>query len=114
VRAAWGLLLGIWPPRSSQVEPYITRRFLPAFAAGHPLLAFVCGVRGIIAWRDIKAVRGMMLWIEVISVSFHPHRAVVLVYHFRTAVDQRSFTLKGGSPVLSRPALVRHLQLCRV
>jgi amino acid transporter len=70
------------------------------------MLAFVCGVAGWIAWRDVKLSAELMLWIEIASVSLILIVLLVLMFHFGLHLDRDQLTLKGAHVFSLGPALV--------
>jgi amino acid transporter len=69
-------------------------------------LTVVCGVAGLIAYRDVKLSAELMLWIEVVSVSLILIVLAVLVFRFGFQIDLDQVRLKGVTVSALGPALV--------
>ena len=110
--AAWGLLLAYVATGASVAggalyyASVLIQQFFHWPPPAIPLLAFVCGVAGWIAYRDVKLSAELMLWIEVASVSLILIVLAVLVFHFGLQFDRDQFTLKGAHLSSLGPALV--------
>ncbi len=112
VTAAWGLLLAYVATGASVAggalyyASVLIQQFFHWAPPAMPMLAFVCGVAGWIAYRDVKLSAELMLWIEVASVSLILIVLFVLVFHFGLQFDRDQFTLKGAHVSSLGPALV--------
>jgi amino acid transporter len=112
VIAAWGLLLAYITTGASVAggalyyAGLLTQQFFHWSPPALVTLAAVCGVSGLIAWRDVKLSAELMLWIEVVSVSLILIVLAVLVFRFGFQVDLDQFRLKGVSVAALGPALV--------
>jgi len=112
VIAAWALLLAYVTTGASVAGGalYYTGVLSQQFFHWTPpallILAVVCGVAGLIAYRDVKLSAELMLWIEVISVSLILIVLALLIYHFGFQFDLDQFKLKGVSISALGPALV--------
>ncbi len=112
VTTAWGLLLAYVATGASVAGGalyYATVLLQQVFhwvPPAIPMLAFVCGVAGWIAYRDVKLSAELMLWIEVASVSLILVVLIVLMFHFGLQFDRDQFTLRGAHVLSLGPALV--------
>ena len=112
VMAAWGLLLAYLATGASVAggalyyAAVLAQQFFHWAPPAIPTLALVCAVAGWIAYRDVKLSAELMLWIEVISVSFILTVLVVLVFHFGLHFDIDQFRLRGAHLSSLGPALV--------
>ncbi len=112
VTAAWGLLLAYLATGASVAggalyyASVLIQQFLHWAPPAIPMLAFVCGVAGWIAYHDVKLSAELMLWIEVASVSLIVIVLLVLVFHFGLQLDRDQFTLKDAHISSLGPALV--------
>ena len=112
VAAAWGLLLAYIATGASVAGGAVyyvgvlMQQFFHWAPPAVPTLALVCGVAGWIAYRDIKLSAELMLWIEVVSVSFILIVLLALVFHFGLQIDREQFTLRGAQLSSLGPALV--------
>jgi amino acid transporter len=69
-------------------------------------LAAVCGIAGLVAYRDVKLSAEVMLWIEVVSVSLILIVLITLMFRFGLQLDMDQFRLKGVKLTSLGPALV--------
>jgi len=112
VTAAWALLLAYLATGASVMGGALYYAGLFAQPLFHhlppslPTLAFICGVAGFVAYRDVKLSAELMLWIEIISVSFIAIVLAVLPFHFGLHLDMDQFRLKGVTFSTLGPALV--------
>jgi amino acid transporter len=112
VTAAWALLLAYLGTGASVAGGalYYANLFSQQFFHWAPpallTLSIVCGMAGLIAYRDVKLSAELMLWIEVFSVSFILIVLAVLVFRFGFQFDLDQFKLKGVSVSALGPALV--------
>jgi amino acid transporter len=112
VTAAWALLLAYLGTGASVAGGalYYANLFSQHFFHSAPpallTLAIVCGMAGLIAYRDVKLSAELMLWIEVFSVSFILIVLAVLVFRFGFQFDMDQFKLRGVSISALGPALV--------
>jgi amino acid transporter len=112
VIAAWALLLAYIATGASVAggalyyAGVLSQQFFHASPPAVLTLALVCGVAGLIAWRDVKLSAELMLWIEVVSVSLILIVLAVLVFRFGFQFDTDQFRLKGVHLSALGPALV--------
>ncbi len=112
VMAAWALLLAYLATGASVAggalyySSVLMQQFFHTAPPAIPMLAFVCGVAGWIAYRDVKLSAELMLWIEVVSVSLIVIVLLFLVVHFGLQLDLDQFRLKGAHLSSLGPALV--------
>jgi len=112
VIAAWGLLLAYIATGASVAGGalyyvgVLSQQFFHWTPPALLVLALVCGVAGLIAYRDVKLSAELMLWIEVISVSLILVVLAVLVFRFGFQFDVDQFKLKGVKLSSLGPALV--------
>ena len=112
VVSAWGLLLAYIATGASVAggalyyAGLLSQQFFHWTPPALVTLAIVCGVAGLIAWRDVKLSAELMLWIEVVSVSLILIVLAVLVFRFGFQFDLDQFRLKGVSIAALGPALV--------
>jgi amino acid transporter len=112
VIAAWALLLAYVATGASVAggalyyTVILSQQFFHAAPPALLTLAVVCGVAGLIAWRDVKLSAELMLWIEVVSVSLILIVLAVLVFRFGFQFDTDQFRLKGVRFTALGPALV--------
>ena len=112
VTAAWALLLAYIGTGASVAGGalYYANLFSQQFFHSAPpavlTLTVVCGMAGLIAYRDVKLSAELMLWIEVFSVGFILIVLAVLVFRFGFQFDLDQFRLKGVSVSALGPALV--------
>ncbi len=112
VVAAWGLLLAYIATGASVAggalyyAGLLSQQFFHHTPPALLTLAVVCAVAGWIAYRDVKLSAELMLWIEVVSVSFILIVLAVLVSRFGFQFDVDQFKLKGVSVSALGPALV--------
>lgn len=112
VVSAWGLLLAYIATGASVAggalyyAGLLSQQFFHWTPHALVTLAIVCGVAGLIAWRDVKLSAELMLWIEVVSVSLILIVLAVLVFRFGFQFDLDQFRLKGVSIAALGPALV--------
>jgi amino acid transporter len=69
-------------------------------------LGAVCGIAGLVAYRDVKVSAELMLWIEVLSVSLILIVLITLLFRFGLQLDLDQFRLKGVKLSSLGPALV--------
>ena len=121
--AAWGLLLAYIATGASVAGGALYYANILAGPLLHwmgptlqalAVLALVCGVAGYVAYRDVKLSAEMMLWIEIVSVSLILVILAVMVFRYGFQLDMDQLRLKGTSISALGPALVGHVQLCRV
>lgn len=112
VTAAWGLLLAYLATGASVAggalyyTTLLSQQFLHFTPAVLPVLALVCALAGLVAYRDVKLSAEMMLWIEAISVGLIVIVLAVLLLHFGLHFDLDQFRLKGVTFSALGPALV--------
>jgi amino acid transporter len=112
VIAAWGLLLAYIATGASVAGGalyyigVLSQQFFHTTPPALLVLAVVCGVAGLIAYRDVKLSAELMLWIEVVSVSLILIVLAVLVFRFGFQFDVDQFKLKGVKVSSLGPALV--------
>ena len=115
VTAAWALLLAYLATGASVAggalyySGVFWQQFLPWMHWTPPallMLAFVCGIAGWIAYRDVKLSAELMLWIEAISVGLILIVLAVMIFHFGFQLDLDQLRLKGASLAALGPALV--------
>jgi amino acid transporter len=112
VIAAWGLLLAYIATGASVAGGalyyvgVLSQQFFHWTPPALLVLALVCGVAGLIAYRDVKLSAELMLWIEVVSVSLILIVLAVLVFRFGFQFDKDQFKLKGVTISSLGPALV--------
>lgn len=112
VIAAWGLLLAYIATGASVAggalyyAGLLSQQFFHWTPPSMLTLAVVCGIAGLIAYRDVKLSAELMLWIEVVSVSLILIVLAVLVFRFGFQFDVDQFKLKGVSVAALGPALV--------
>ena len=112
VVAAWGLLLAYIATGASVAGGALYYAGLLSQQIFHwtppalVVLALVCGVAGLVAYRDVKLSAELMLWIEVVSVSLILIVLAVLVFRFGFQFDLDQFRLKGVTVSALGPALV--------
>jgi amino acid transporter len=112
VIAAWALLLAYIATGASVAGGalyyvgVLSQQFFHFNPPALLVLAVVCGVAGLIAWRDVKLSAELMLWIEVVSVSLILTVLAVLVFRFGFQFDVDQFKLKGVTLSSLGPALV--------
>jgi amino acid transporter len=112
VIAAWSLLLAYVATGASVAggalyyAGVLSQQFFHRTPPALLVLAIVCGVAGLIAYRDVKLSAELMLWIEVISVSLILIVLVVLIFRFGFQFDMDQFKLKGVTVSKLGPALV--------
>ncbi|MGA3011605.1 MAG: APC family permease [Terracidiphilus sp.] len=112
VTAAWGLLLAYLATGASVAGGalYYTNLFALEFfhrtPPALPVLAIVCAVAGIVAWRDVKLSAEVMLWIEMVSVSLVVIVLAVLLFRYGMHLDLDQFRLKNVPISALGPALV--------
>jgi amino acid transporter len=115
VTAAWSLLLAYLATGASVAggalyySGVLWQQFLPWMhwtPPALPLLAFVCGIAGWVAYRDVKLSAELMLWIEAISVGLILIVLAVMIFHFGFQLDLDQLRLKGVSLTALGPALV--------
>jgi amino acid transporter len=112
VIAAWGLLLAYIATGASVAggalyyAGVLSQQFFHFTPPALLTLAIVCGVAGLIAYRDVKLSAELMLWIEVVSVSLILIVLAVLVFRFGFQFDMDQFKLKGVHLSALGPALV--------
>jgi len=112
VIAAWGLLLAYIATGASVAGGalyyvgVLSQQFFHWTPPALLVLALVCGVAGLIAYRDVKLSAELMLWIEVVSVSLILIVLAVLVFRFGFQFDVDQFKLKGVTISALGPALV--------
>jgi amino acid transporter len=115
VTAAWALLLAYLATGASVAggalyySGVLWQQFLPWMhwtPPALPLLAFVCGIAGWVAYRDVKLSAELMLWIEAISVGLILIVLAVMIFHFGFQLDLDQLRLKGVSLTALGPALV--------
>lgn len=112
VVAAWGLLLAYIATGASVAggalyyAGVIAQQFFHWTPPPAPMLALVCIVSGLIAYRDVKLSAELMLWIEIISVSLILIVLAVLLFRFGFHFDMDQFRLKGVTLSALGPALV--------
>ncbi len=109
---AWGLLLAYLATGGSVAggalyyARLLAQQFLHWSPPAVPVLALVCAVAGLIAWRDIKLSTETMLWIEAVSVSLIAVVLVVLPVRIGFRLDSEQFRLGAISSSGFGPALV--------
>jgi amino acid transporter len=112
VVAAWGLLLAYLATGASVAggalyyAGLLSQQFFHWTPPALATLAIVCAVAGWIAYSDVKLSAELMLWIEVVSVSFILIVLAVMVYRFGFQFDLDQFRLKGTNISSLGPALV--------
>jgi amino acid transporter len=112
VIAAWGLLLAYIATGASVAggalyyAGVLSQQFFHFAPPAVLTLALVCGVSGLIAYRDVKLSAELMLWIEVGSVSFILIVLALLIFHFGFQFDMAQFRLKDVTVSSLGPALV--------
>jgi amino acid transporter len=112
VVAAWGLLLAYIATGGSVAGGALYYLGVLAQQLFHwtppalLTLAVVCGIAGLIAYRDVKLSAELMLWIEVVSVSLIVIVLAMLVFRFGFEIDADQFNLKGVHLAALGPALV--------
>src|ERR1700691_1062842 len=112
VIAAWGLLLAYIATGASVAGGalyyggLLSQQLFQWMPPALLTLAVVCGVAGLIAYRDVKLSAELMLWIEVVSVSLILIVLAVLVFRFGFQIDIDQFKLKGVHLSALGPALV--------
>jgi amino acid transporter len=108
VTAAWALLLAYIGTGASVAGGalYYANLFSHSAPPAVLTLTVVCGMAGLIAYRDVKLSAELMLWIEVFSVGFILIVLAVLVFRFGFQFDLDQFRLKGVSVSALGPALV--------
>ncbi len=112
VTAAWGLLLAYLATGASVAGGalyyaiLLSQQFFHWAPPALLTLVFVCGVAAYVAYRDVKLSAELMLWIEIISVSFILIVLGLLVFRFGFQLDLDQFRLKGVSISNLGPALV--------
>jgi amino acid transporter len=112
VTAAWGLLLAYLATGASVAGGalYYTNLFALEFfhrtPPALPTLALVCGVAGIVVWRDVKLSAEVMLWIELVSVGLVVIVLAVLLFRFGLHLDLDQFRLRNVPLSALGPALV--------
>jgi amino acid transporter len=112
VTAAWGLLLAYLATGASVAGGalYYTNLFALEFfhrtPPALPTLALVCGVAGIVVWRDVKLSAQVMLWIELVSVGLVVIVLAVLLFRFGLHLDLDQFRLRNVPLSALGPALV--------
>jgi amino acid transporter len=112
VIAAWGLLLAYIATGASVAggalyyAGVLSQQLFHWTPPALLTLAVVCGVAGLIAYRDVKLSAELMLWIEVVSVSLILIVLAVLVFRFGFQFDVDQFKLKGVTLSALGPALV--------
>jgi amino acid transporter len=115
VTAAWALLLAYLATGASVAggalyySGVLWQQFLPWMhwtPPALPMLAFVCGIAGWVAYRDVKLSAELMLWIEAISVGLILIVLAVMIFHFGFQLDLDQLRLKGVSLTSLGPALV--------
>ena len=112
VTAAWALLLAYLATGASVAGGalYYANLFAQQFFHSAPpallTLTVVCGVAGLVAYRDVKLSAELMLWIEVFSVSLILIVLAVLVFRFGFQFDLDQLKLKDVSISALGPALV--------
>jgi amino acid transporter len=112
VIAAWGLLLAYIATGASVAGGalyyggLLSQQLFQWMPPALLTLAVVCGVAGLIAYRDVKLSAELMLWIEVVSVSLILIVLAVLVFRFGFQLDLDQFKLKGVTVSALGPALV--------
>jgi amino acid transporter len=112
VVAAWALLLAYITTGASVAGGALYYAGLLSQQMLHwtppPLLVLtaVCGVAGLVAYRDVKLSAELMLWIEVVSVSLILIVLAVLVFRFGFQFDLDQLKLKGVTISALGPALV--------
>jgi amino acid transporter len=112
VIAAWALLLAYVATGASVAggalyyAGVLAQQFFHWTPPALLILAVVCGVAGLIAYRDVKLSAELMLWIEVISVSLILIVLVALLFRFGLHFDLDQFKLKGVTLSSLGPALV--------
>jgi len=112
VVAAWGLLLAYLATGASVAggalyyASLLSQQFFHWTPPAIATLAAVCAVAGWIAYRDVKLSAELMLWIEVVSVSFILIVLAVMVVRFGFQLDLDQFRLRGTTLSSLGPALV--------
>jgi len=112
VVAAWGLLLAYIATGASVAggalyyAGVLSQQFFHFTPPALLMLATVCAVSALIAYRDVKLSAELMLWIEVGSVSLILIVLAVLIFHFGFQFDMDQFKLKGVTVSALGPALV--------
>ena len=112
VIAAWGLLMAYVATGASVAggalyyAGVLSQQFFHWTPPALLVLAIVCGVAGLIAYRDVKLSAELMLWIELISVSLILIVLAVLIFRFGFQFDMDQFKLKGVTISALGPALV--------
>ncbi len=112
VVAAWALLIAYLATGASVAggalyyARMLTEQFFHFSIPAIPLLMFACAITAWIAYRDVKLSAELMLWIEVIAVSFILIVLAVLVFRFGFQVDLNQLRLKGAHVSSLGPALV--------
>jgi amino acid transporter len=112
VTAAWGLLLAYLATGASVAGGALYYTNLFALEFFHrtppelPTLALVCGVAGIVVWRDVKLSAEVMLWIELVSVGLVVIVLAVLLFRFGLHLDLDQFRLRNVPLSALGPALV--------
>jgi amino acid transporter len=115
VTAAWALLLAYRATGASVAggalyySGVLWQQFLPWMhwtPPALPMRAFVCGIAGWVAYRDVKLSAELMLWIEAISVGLILIVLAVMIFHFGFQLDLDQLRLKGVSLTALGPALV--------
>lgn len=112
VAAAWGLLLAYLATGASVAggalyyATVLSGQFFHWAPPAIPVLAVVCAVAGLIAYRDVKLSAEVMLWIEAVSLGLIVVVLVLLPVHIGLQLDTTQFHLKGISFGSLGPALV--------
>ena len=112
VVAAWGLLLAYIATGASVAggalyyAGVLAQQFFHWTPPALLMLALVCIVSGLIAYRDVKLSAELMLWIEVVSVSLILIVLAMLLFRFGFHFDMDQFRLKGVTISALGPALV--------
>jgi amino acid transporter len=112
VVAAWALLLAYLATGASVAggalyyAGLLSQQFFHWTPPALAILAVVCAVAGLIAYRDVKLSAELMLWIEVASVSLILIVLAVMVVRFGFQFDLDQLRLKGTTISALGPALV--------
>jgi amino acid transporter len=102
VAAAWGLLLAYFATGASVAggalyyAGVLSQQFFHWSPPAIPTLAFVCGVAGFIAYRDVKLSAEVMLWIEAVSVGLILIVLALLPVRMGLHLDTKQFQLQGA------------------
>jgi amino acid transporter len=112
VVAAWGLLLAYLATAASVAggalyyTNVLSQQFLHWTPPSLLVLAAVCAIACMVAYRDVKLSAELMLWIEVCSVSLICVVLSVMLVHYGFHLDMDQFRLRGVSFSSLGPALV--------